>query len=177
MDDKRFAALQQDSLTAYLAKKERAAFLSEQNDYRKLRLKVFDGKPAPQMFAEQFAWMQRFTKTLAEHHVPLLAGSDTYGMAIVGFSLHREMQLLQQSGLSPYQILLAATVTPARYLGNEGMEGTIAEGKNANLVLLRNNPLEDIRHTQSIEAVMKKGRLFGRDELDGMLKEVRDAFR
>ena len=51
-------------------------------------------------------------------------------------------------------------------------EGTISKGKNANLVLLNKNPLEDITNTKSIEGVMLKGTWFGRNKLDAMLLEV-----
>jgi imidazolonepropionase-like amidohydrolase len=52
------------------------------------------------------------------------------------------------------------------------MEGTISEGKNANLVLLNKNPLENIANTKTIDGVMLKGKWFDRDQLDAMLLEV-----
>jgi hypothetical protein len=60
--------------------------------------------------------MRHFTRILSNNHVGLLTGSDTYGMVIVGFSLHREFDLLQQAGMRPYDILIASTVSPARFL-------------------------------------------------------------
>ena len=109
--------------------------------------------------------------------VPLLAGSDTYGMVIVGFSLHQEFTFLQEAGLKPYRILMSSTVNPARYLNHFASEGTITPGKNANLVLLNKNPLEDIRNTQAIEGVLLKGKWLPRSKLDSMLEEVINVFK
>lgn len=107
----------------------------------------------------------------------LLSGSDTYGMVIVGYSLHREFELLQEAGLKPFDILLASTVNPARYLNTYAMEGTISEGKNANMVLLNKNPLEDIRNTQFIEGVILKGKWFDKKTLESQLQQVEAAFK
>lgn len=177
LDDKKFAALRQDDLVKYLARNERESFLTEKNDYRLLKNRVFDGVKAKDYFKANFRWMKAFSKTLSVNGVKLLTGSDTYGMLIVGFSLHKEFELLQQSGLKPFDILLASTVNAARYLNIYSTEGTIAAGKNANLVLLKKNPLRDIKNTKSIQGVMLKGKWISRIELDQMLKEVEIAYR
>jgi hypothetical protein len=177
LDDTEFAKLQSSPLKKYLAKNERNAFLTEQNDYRKLRHREFNGQKAVDLFDNYFKWIKKFTGILYENNIPLLSGSDTYGMTIVGFSLHREFELLQECGMRPYDILLAGTVTPARYLNSYAESGTIAVGKNADLVLLDDNPLTDIRNTQKIAGVMVKGQWFDRKKLDVMLKEVEEAYR
>lgn len=177
MDDRAFAAMRRDTLVKYLARAEREAFLTEKNDYRKIRNNLFDGSKATDFFGAQFSWMKNFTKILSEKNVSLLTGSDTYGMVIVGFSLHREFELLQEAGLKPYDILRASTVNAARYLNRYATEGTIVEGKKANMVLLKKNPLIDIKNTKSIEGVFLKGRWFDRDSLNTMLKEVETAYK
>lgn len=177
LDDKKFALLQQDSLKQYLAKEERESFLTEKNDYRKLRNSKIDGINAPALFDAYFDWMKRFTRILSDKGVSLLTGSDTYGMVIVGFSLHKEFELLQQTGIRPYDILLASTVHPARYLNTYPLEGTVTEGKNANLVLLNKNPLENISNTKTIEGVLLHGQWFDKKQLDKMLRDVATAFK
>ncbi|WP_158085254.1 amidohydrolase family protein [Niastella vici] len=177
LNDTAFRELQQHPLVKYLAKKERENFLSEKNDYRKMKNRVFDGVKAPELFNDYFIWMKKFARMLSDAGVPLLSGSDTYGMVIVGFSLHNEFSLLQEAGISPYRILLASTVTPARYLGRFASEGTITVGKNANLVLLDKNPLDDIKNTTSIAGVFLRGQWFNRKKLDLMLSEVEQAFK
>jgi imidazolonepropionase-like amidohydrolase len=98
-------------------------------------------------------------------------------MVIVGFSLHREFELPQEAGLKPFDILLASTVNPARYLHTYSMNGIISEGKYADLVVLNKNPLADINNTKAIEGVFLKGKWFNRGMLDMMLKEVEAAYR
>ncbi len=177
MSDEKFAAFQKDEHVKYLAKSQREDFLTEKNDYRKLKNRTFSGFKAPILFNDYFLWMQKFSKILSDNNVNLLTGSDTYGMVIVGFSLHKEFKLLQEAGVSPYKILLASTVNPARYLNQYASEGTIAEGKNANMVLLNKNPLENIENTKHIEGVFLRGEWLDWKKLNQMLVEVEDAFK
>ena len=108
--------------------------------------------------------------------VPVLAGTDandTY--AFPGSGLHDELEELVKAGLTPSEALVAATVSPARYFGVEGEYGCIAEGKTADMVLLRENPLSDIRNTRSIEAVVLGGTLYRREDLDALLTGVEES--
>ncbi|GGD15247.1 amidohydrolase family protein [Flavobacterium orientale] len=177
LNDEKFTNLQKHDHVKYLAKNQREGFLTEKNDYRKLKNQTFSGFKAPVLFDDYFLWIQKFSKLLSDNHVNLLTGSDTYGMVIVGFSLHREFTLLQRAGMSPYKILLASTVNPSRYLNQYAFEGTITEGKNANMVLLNRNPLDDIENTKSIEMVFLKGKWYDRKVLDKMLEEVQESFK
>lgn len=108
--------------------------------------------------------------------VPILAGTDTGNpFCFPGFSLHEELALLVIAGLSPVEALRSATLNPAKFLGLDKTLGTIEQGKIADLVLLDANPLEDIRNTQKINAVVSNGRLFDRKALDKMLSEAEGA--
>jgi tetratricopeptide (TPR) repeat protein len=105
--------------------------------------------------------------------VGILAGTDTLNpYCLPGFSLHDELGLLVQAGLTPMQALQAATLNPARFLGREKDLGTVAAGKIADLVLLDANPLDDIGNTRKISAVVFRGRLFSRATLDEMLAKI-----
>jgi hypothetical protein len=105
--------------------------------------------------------------------VPFLAGTDTGNpFCFPGFSLHDELALLVIAGLTPTEALRAATVNPAKFLGVDKSLGTIEVGKLADLVLLNANPLEDIRNTQRIYAVVSNGRLFDRKALDKMIAQA-----
>jgi imidazolonepropionase-like amidohydrolase len=109
--------------------------------------------------------------------IPFLAGTDTPpGVYIFpGFSLHEELQRFVASGFTPMEALQTATLNPARFLGMDDRLGTIEKGKLADLVLLEANPLDDIRNTQKIAAVVVNGRYLSRADLDKMLAGVEEA--
>ena len=79
--------------------------------------------------------------------------------------------------LTPYQALVAATRTPAAYLGRGALTGTIAVGKQADLVLLDANPLENISNARRIQGTMLRGQWLDRARLDALEQQVKDAVR
>ena len=74
-----------------------------------------------------------------------------------GFSLHQELEMLVESGLPPAAALRAATLTNATVLGEKDRLGSVSAGKQADLILLSANPLDDIRNTRRIELVIHSG--------------------
>jgi imidazolonepropionase-like amidohydrolase len=110
--------------------------------------------------------------------VPLLAGTDAawyQPYTYAGFSLHDELALLVQAGLTPMESLQTATINPARFLGMEKDLGTIETGKIANLVLLDADPLANIHNTTKISEVFLAGQEFDRPALDRMLQNAEAA--
>lgn len=106
--------------------------------------------------------------------VPILAATDANVPVMTpGFSLHQELLVLEAAGMSRAQVLESATRAPAEWMGWNS--GVVAPGYRANLVLLRENPLEDLRHTSDIDAVVMHGRVIDREELDALLRAVEDA--
>lgn len=105
--------------------------------------------------------------------VPILAGTDTAAGVRVypGFSLHEELELIAQAGLSNMQTLQTATRNAGEFLGLADT-GTIETGKRADLLLLDANPLENISNTKKIRAVVLAGRYFSRADLDALLHRV-----
>ena len=87
-----------------------------------------------------------------------------------GFSLHDELALLVESGLTPLAALQAATINPAKFMGRSAELGTIEAGKIADLVLLGADPLVDIHNTTQIQAVWLKGKYFDKAALAQMLE-------
>ena len=102
--------------------------------------------------------------------LPVLVGTDS---GVGGFRYHDEMALLVRAGLSPAEVLKAATIDAARYALADARFGTITLGKRADLVLLDANPLTDIGNTRRIRAVLVDGRLYDRKRLDAQLAFVR----
>jgi hypothetical protein len=109
-------------------------------------------------------------RLLSEAGIVLLAGTDVgVPFQVPGYSLHVELERLVEAGLSPLQALKTATLNPARVLKLTDSLGSIEPGKLADMVLLDANPLEDIRHTRRIRAVIADGRLYRRADLDALL--------
>jgi imidazolonepropionase-like amidohydrolase len=132
--------------------------------------------PTEQVLRQAEEREKKFAELLAllrQAGVGLLAGSDTgasNNYVFPGWSLHEELGLLVEAGLTPLEALQTATRNAGRYLGLEA--GTVEKGKSADLVLLEANPLEDIRNTQRIAGVMARGKWLDRAALDGLLAEV-----
>ena len=104
----------------------------------------------------------------------ILAGTDSAAPYVIpGFSLHEELALLVKAGLTPMEALQAATRNPAEFIGRLDSQGTIAAGKNADLLLLDANPLEDIHNTRKIDAVVLRGTLVDRSRIDALLASSR----
>jgi imidazolonepropionase-like amidohydrolase len=105
-----------------------------------------------------FAKYQELTGMLYRAGVPLLVGTDAPEPQVTpGFSLHQELELLVESGMTPAAALTAATLNNATALGQAAQLGSIAPEKLADIVLLQANPLDDIRHTRQIEMVIRGG--------------------
>jgi imidazolonepropionase-like amidohydrolase len=139
-------------------------------------LKNMDTDPLP--VRKRFVQME-LEMTLAMHRagVPFMAGTDTAAGVHVfpGFSLHEELSLFVQAGLTPMEALQTATRNPAEFMGRLAEMGTVEKGKLADLVLLDANPLEDIHNTRKIRAVVLAGKYLSREDLDGMLQQVEAA--
>ncbi|MEO5958206.1 MAG: amidohydrolase family protein [Opitutaceae bacterium] len=123
------------------------------------------------LYAECFEVVRLMSKA----GIPLLAGTDTaVAPTVPGFFLQEELVALVEAGVSPLAALQAATLNPAKAMKREDDLGRVAPGKLADLVLLDGNPVEDIRNTQRIAAVVLRGKLLQRGELDALLKTAED---
>jgi hypothetical protein len=106
----------------------------------------------------EFAKYQELVGRLHRAGVPLLAGTDSPEPHVTpGVSLHEELERLVESGLTPAEALRAATLNNATVLRQEANLGSIAVGKLADIVLLTDDPLDDVRNTRRIELVVRGG--------------------
>jgi Amidohydrolase family len=166
------ASFAKDARLAYVPSAERESWRPENNMFVK--------------FSPPEYWVQRgaeFREKLAivgelrRAGVPFLAGTDSGGVPYTypGFSLHDELAFLVQAGFTPMEALQTATLNPAKFLGLTDQLGTVAPGKQANLVLLEANPLDDIHNTQKIRGVVTRGQYFDRAALDALLESAKLA--
>ena len=107
----------------------------------------------------------------------IMAGSDTPEFLwLYGFSMHRELKALADAGLPNYAVLAAGTRNAHEYLGSIRRSGTVEKGKNADLILLDGNPLDDITNTEKRSGVMLKGRFYTQAEMNAWLDEIAPRF-
>jgi hypothetical protein len=135
-----------------------------------------DSLKTPARRARYVEVRNRIIKAFHDSGGRLLAGSDTpEWFHTYGYGIHRELQAFVATGLTPYQALRTATVNPAEYLGVRAESGTLEVGRRADLVLVRTNPLADVRNTEGIVGVASGGAWHDRAALDAMLARGRAA--
>lgn len=116
---------------------------------------------------EAFHKQEKFVGMCNRAGVKIIAGTDGPGIGrlLPGFGLHRELELLVASGLSPLQALRAATLTAAEALGKDDRLGTVEPGKLADMVVLDADPLQKIQNLRKIHLVVQGGKPYERDAL------------
>ncbi|MBI1874175.1 MAG: amidohydrolase family protein [Acidobacteria bacterium] len=110
-------------------------------------------------FKEGYRKVQQFLAKFVQSGGKIYSGTDSSAATTPGLSLHHELELLVDAGLTPMQAIMTATKHAADLLGLDAKMGTIEKGKVADLVLLEADPLTDIRNTKRIATVIKDGRI------------------
>lgn len=114
---------------------------------------------------KQWPKLLALTKLMYEKGIMLTAGSDFPNPWVVpGISLHQELQLLSEAGIPNHDILKIATLNGAFALGIEDKTGSVEVGKEADLIFLNANPLDNISNTQSIDFILNNGKRIDPDE-------------
>lgn len=165
LDDPRLTA---NALLAYVPRRAR-----EQWDPKLLLHRL-----SPEEYASVKTEAVRDLELTAAMHrsgVQFLAGTDAPDPYVIpGFSLHDELEWLVRTGFTSTQALQSATLYPTLFLVKLDQYGVVEADHAADLVLLDANPLEDIRNTRRISAVVYAGRYYSRADLDKMLRQVRE---
>jgi imidazolonepropionase-like amidohydrolase len=146
--------------------------------WRRFEEQMTPGLQKDPLALRQRSFAQEMAMARAMHRagVPFLAGTDTApGIYIIpGFSLHDELANFVEAGFTPMEALQTATSNPALFLERNDI-GAVEAGGVADLVLLAANPLDNIRNTKKITAVVINGRFLDRAALDHMLANVEAA--
>lgn len=138
----------------------------------------FDQSMKPSPASDAFTqWSYAMVKKLQDGGVKVMAGTDNpIGFLTPGFSLHKELAFLVESGLTPMEALTAATLHPAQFMRVDDKLGTVEVGKLADLVLLDADPRKDIGNAHKINTVIKDGRIFNQDAIHQLLADLRTAY-
>ncbi|MEM1124014.1 MAG: amidohydrolase family protein, partial [Bacteroidota bacterium] len=130
----------------------------------------FGKTPVSESSKKYAAWLLEMIGHLKAAEVEMMAGTDCPIFYLTpGYSLHEELALLVEGGLTPLEAITAATTKPAEYFKLEKELGLVQEKMLADLLLLDANPLDNIRNTLKINAVVRDGKLHTRSDLDRML--------
>ncbi|HEY2797841.1 MAG TPA: amidohydrolase family protein [Thermoanaerobaculia bacterium] len=108
--------------------------------------------------AVSYEFQRQLVLALHEGGVPVLAGTDASWLGVPGGSLIEEVENFQDAGFTPYAALRTATSDAAAMLRQEGEFGTLRAGKRADILVLRRNPLEDVRSLREMAGVVVAGR-------------------
>lgn len=123
-----------------------------------------------EQFKQQIGKLNQFTKVVAKTYFDLggtvVTGTDSPALiwTFPGMALHRELELFTEMGLSELETLQAATINAAKSIYLENI-GAIKEGYIADLVILNENPLDNIEHTKDIQWVVKGGKMYNQEEI------------
>jgi hypothetical protein len=122
-------------------------------------------------YAQRVAELNRgMLQALHKAGAGILLGTDAaQAYHLSGFSVHEELTLLVEAGLSPYEALAAGTQNAAIALGRENEFGLVVEGQRADLVLLNANPLENVANANERSGVMLRGHWYSNEDLQSML--------
>jgi imidazolonepropionase-like amidohydrolase len=120
------------------------------------------------------------SKSLHDAGVPLLIGTDMTVEGMLPSHIHRELEILVEAGLSPFEALEAGTKNAAisvERMGGDGSFGTVGIGQRADLILIKENPLENVSHTRHRVGVMVRGQWFTQAELGRLVDEYVATFK
>ena len=135
-------------------------FLVEHETFVSPTLAIFEKQfdKGDSVEVDGFGNMLKFIGKANNGGVKIVVGSHTWvPYAETGYAYYREMELLKDAGLSTMEVIVAATMENARFFQVDSRLGSIEQGKTADLILLRENPLKDIKAMRSVEKVMLNG--------------------
>jgi imidazolonepropionase-like amidohydrolase len=175
------------TLVEHLASPESAEQMIQRPEMRYLKQDILDdwvrakqefrSEPGFQPAAGRLVELRRrLVRALHDGGAHLALGSDSpQFFNVPGFSIHHEMAMMVEAGLTPYEVLVTGTRNPAEYFGVPGEFGTVQAGRRADLILLTANPLEDVANVKRRAGVMVRGRWLPESEIQARLEEIARA--
>jgi hypothetical protein len=141
-----------------------------ENDFRVKTRTAQQWKDAKTIYHDNLARL----KLLNQNGISFLTGTDLGNpYCFPGSSLHEEFELLQQAGFTPLQILQAATLNAAKYLNRTDSLGSISPNRYADILLLGDNPLNNISNTKKIEGLCVDGKFYNKKDLESLKQQAK----
>jgi imidazolonepropionase-like amidohydrolase len=114
-------------------------------------------------------------RLINKNEIPILAGTDLGNpYCFPGSGLHDELELMTEAGLTPLQALQTATLNAAKYLNKTDSLGTISVNKYADILLLSENPLDNISNTKKIEGICVNGKFYNKKDLESLKQQAKN---
>lgn len=127
----------------------------------------------PDATAKLVEFRRELTKKLHDAGANIVLGSDApQFFNVPGFSIHHELEMMVNTGLSPYEVLVTGTRNAAEYFETPNEFGTVQPGRRADLILLNSNPLDDISNVQDRAGVMVRGVWYPGEKINQKLREI-----
>ena len=151
----------------YLPREVREAWVRAKHEYARR------GDFSPEAARALVRLRRELLKALHDAGAPVALGSDApQFFNVPGFSVHREMRMMVDAGLTPYDVLVTGTRNPARAVGTPDAFGTVAVGRRADLLLLEADPRADIDNAARRVGVMVRGQWWPEAALQSRLQEI-----
>ncbi len=145
--------------------------------YWSKRSKALLNYPVTEFRKKYDTWHYTMVNKIHQAGIPIMAGTDTpIAYLIPGLSLHEELAALVKAGLSPTEALKTATINPAIYFNLQNELGLIKKGMWADLIILNDNPLADIKNTTHINTVIKQGKVYSKKNLENLLNTASSKY-
>ncbi|MCM4158601.1 amidohydrolase family protein [Antarcticibacterium flavum] len=173
------------SLIEHLANEEEAEEMIKRPEMKYMPKQVLDGWVKfkndyvqrddfqPDDTAKLVEFRRELTKKLHDAGANIVLGSDApQFFNVPGFSIHHELEMMVNSGLSPYEVLVTGTKNAAEYFATPEEFGTIQPGRRADLILLNSNPIEDISNVKDRAGVMVRGEWYPEEKISEKLQEI-----
>ena len=119
----------------------------------------------------------RILEALHDGGVQILFGTDApQQFSVPGYSIHREVKRMEEAGMTPYEIIASATREVGSYFEEKDDFGTVEEGQRADLMLLEENPLDDLAHLSERTGVMVRGRWLPEEVIQDRLDQMAASY-
>lgn len=120
---------------------------------------------------------QQLLSEMNKAGVKILMGTDAPQLfSVPGFSIHRELAIMKEAGMTPYEIIKSGTANVGEYFSHQDDFGTIEKGKRADLILVNSNPLENIANIKDHSGVMVQGIWLSKEMIDQKLEEIENQY-